>query len=295
MHIILGGTGKVGSAVARALLSRGEPVTVVSRNARRAAGLKSEGAEVAVADIRDVARLRAVLRTGSRALLVNPPADPSGDTDAEERANVRAILDALDGSGLEKVVAASTYGARAGERCGDLTVLHEFEERLRSQPIPAAINRGAYYMSNWTGMLDPVRKTGRLPSFFPIDLALPTVAPEDLGTAAADRLLTPVDDSGLRHVEGPVRLTPRDVADAFAEVLARPVAVDVIPREMWEETFLGFGFSKEAAASYACMTAAVVDGETERPLDPVRGTTSLREYVGNVLRDRHGFVPKHGS
>ncbi|MCC0030425.1 MAG: hypothetical protein H6891_09455 [Brucellaceae bacterium] len=48
----------------------------------------------------------------------------SGDTDAEERETVDAIVGALAGSGLEKVVAASTYGARPGERCGDLTVLH---------------------------------------------------------------------------------------------------------------------------------------------------------------------------
>ena len=80
----------------------------------------------------------------------------SGDTDAEERETVDAIVGALAGSGLEKVVAASTFGARPGERCGDLTVLHGFEEKLRAQPIPAAINRGAYYMSNWAGMLEPV-------------------------------------------------------------------------------------------------------------------------------------------
>ncbi|MFS2017377.1 NAD-dependent epimerase/dehydratase family protein [Massilia sp. CT11-108] len=39
MHIIIGGTGHVGSATARALLRRGEPVTVVTRNAGHAAGL----------------------------------------------------------------------------------------------------------------------------------------------------------------------------------------------------------------------------------------------------------------
>ncbi|MHC0053892.1 NmrA family NAD(P)-binding protein [Actibacterium sp. D379-3] len=195
MHIIVGGTGQVGSAVARALLKRGEPVTVVTRDAEHAADLAAAGAKVAVVNIRDVAALRATFRTGTRAFLLNPPADPSGDTDVEERANVAAIITALDGSDLEKVVAASTYGARAGERCGDLTVLHELEEKLRAQPIPAAINRGAYYMSNWAGMLGPALESGKLPSFFPADLALPMVAPTDLGEAAADRLVSPADDT----------------------------------------------------------------------------------------------------
>lgn len=282
MHIMVGGTGQVGSAAARALLERGEPVTVITRDADHAAPLKALGAKVAVADIRDVARLREILRTGRRALLVNPPADPAGDTDAEERANVAAIVAALDGSGLEKVVAASTYGARPGERCGDLTVLHELEEKLKAQPIPAAINRGAYYMSNWAGMRDAVAAGGTLPSFFPADLSLPMVALADLGAAAARRLMEPVGEVDLRHIEGPQRYTPRDVAHAFTQALGIPVEVAEIPRDEWLDTFRQFGFSPAAAQSYACMTATVVDGQTKLPDDSERGPTTLEDYIRAV-------------
>ncbi len=284
MHIIVGGTGQVGSAVARALMKRGEPVTVVTRDVAHAADLAAAGAKVAVVDIRDVKGLRATFRTGTRAFLLNPPADPSGDTDAEERANVAAIINALDGSNLEKLVAASTYGARAGERCGDLTVLYEFEERLRAQPIPAAINRGAYYMSNWAGMLSLALETGKLPSFFPADLSLPMVAPVDLGEVAADRLVSLIDDIALQHVEGPECYSAREVASAISVAFDRTIEVDVIPREAWEPTFLQFGFSSEAAASYACMTAAVIDGQTSGPADPVRGRTSVAAFVDAMAR-----------
>lgn len=284
MHIILGGTGQVGSATAHALLKRGEPVTIVTRDADHGSDLKKAGASIAVADIRDVAGLREVLRAGTRAFLLNPPAAPAGDTDAEERANVAAIAEALDGSGLEKVVAASTYGARPGERCGDLTVLHEFERRLKAQSIPAAINRGAYYMSNWGGMFDAVRSSGKLPSFFPANMALPMVAPQDLGEAAARRLLEPASETDLRYVEGPQHYTPRDVADAFSDALDMTVEVAVIPREAWEETFTQFGFSKAAAQSYACMTGTVVDGEVGKPGDPERGRTTLRDYIQKIVR-----------
>ena len=283
VHIILGGTGQVGSAVARSLLKLREPVTVVTRTLARAADLKRCGAEIAVGDIRDVARLREIFRSGTRAFLLNPPADPSGDTDTEERANVAAILDALDGSGLEKVVAASTYGARPGERCGDLTGLYEFEERLRAQPVPAAVNRGAYYMSNWTGLIDAVRESGILPSFLPEDLAIPTVAPDDLGEAAAARLMEPIGDTGTWHVEGPQRYSPRDVAVALADALEKPVQVAVVPRDMWEATFRQIGFSEAAAASYACMTSAVVDGQVKAPDNPLRGSTTLRAYLAWAL------------
>jgi uncharacterized protein YbjT (DUF2867 family) len=288
MHIIIGGTGHVGSATARALLRRGEPVTVVTRNAGHAADLRNAGATVAVAEVRDVPALRAILRTGTTALLLNPPAAPFTDTDAVERANAAAIVDAVTGSGLRKAVAVSTFGARPGEPCGDLTVLFEFEEKLRAQAIPVAVNRGAYYMSNWADMLDTVRHRGKLPSFFPADVAIPMVAPEDLGEAAARRLIAPGDEADIRYIEGPRRYTPRDVADAFAHVLDRPVDVEVIPRHAWEQTFRQLGFSTEAARSYACMTGTVLDEQDRWPDTPVRGPTTLEDFIRGVARRRQG-------
>jgi uncharacterized protein YbjT (DUF2867 family) len=283
MHIILGGTGRVGSAVARSLIASGAAVTIVTRDPAKAAALRLAGAALAHANLRDPDRLREIFRTGRRAFLLNPPAAPSSDTDAEERATVAAILAALDRSGLEMVVAQSTYGARPGKRCGDLTVLHGLEEGLRRQSIPAVIHRGAYYMSNWTGWLDIVRRTGTLPSFLPTNLRLPMVAPEDLGHAAALRLLAPPQEAGLHHIEGPERYSPQDVAEAFAAALGAPVEAAPIPPERWEATFRDFGFSEAAARSYACMTGAVVDGQIEAPAAPIRGTTSISDYVASIV------------
>ena len=283
MYVILGGTGRVGSATVRALLDHGEAVTIVTRHESHGKDLKDTGAKIAVADVRDVEALKSVFQSGKRAFLLNPPADPSSDTDKEERANGAAIISALDGSGLEKVVAASTYGAFSGERCGDLTVLHEFEQVLKRQSIPAAINRAGYYMSNWAGMAEPVRKNGTLPSFFPADLSIPMVAPADLGKAAARRLMSGPDDIGIEHVEGPDRYTGNDVAAAFAEMMDRKVEVQEVPRNALEDTFRELGFSDEAAASYACMTRRMIDGKT-MPLDePTLGNTSLKSYIASIL------------
>src|SRR3546814_20613622 len=79
----------------------------------------------------------------------------------------------------------STAGAQPGDRIGDLNVLWEFEEGLRSQTIPAAINRAPYYFSNWDEQLDSIRETAKLQKMYTADLALPMAAPPDLGNAAA--------------------------------------------------------------------------------------------------------------
>lgn len=285
MYIIVGGTGHVGSVVARTLLDGGEAVTVVTRNAEKGAGWRRRGADVAIVDVHDVASMREVFRRGKRAFLLNPPADVSTDTDREERRTVRCLLEALEGSGLEKVVAESTMGAQPGEALGDLNVLHELEVGLGDQPIPASVVRAAYYYSNWDAMLEPAATEGVLSTMLPADLKLPMVAPEDLGKVAARLLREPVERTGVHAVEGPARCSPNDVAAAFASALDRTVRVEVIPREAWEEAFRGLGFSEAAARSYARMTAATVDG-AEYPDDPIRGSISLRTYIAKLVSGR---------
>jgi uncharacterized protein YbjT (DUF2867 family) len=282
MYIVLGGTGRLGSALATTLLEQGHPVTLVTRDAAKAAGFTKRGAKLAQVDVHDSVALRRILRTGKRAYLLNPPAAPSTDTDAEERSTVASILAALEGSGLEKVVAASTYGAQSGERCGDLTTLFELEEGLRAQAIPAAIVRGAYYFSNLEMGLDAA-KAGTLPTMVPPDQKIPMVAPSDLARFAARLLTAEVDEVGVHHVEGPERYSWRDVAAAFGAELGRKVELEVIPRERWEETFKAQGFSDAAASSYARMTAALVDG-TYLPDPLVRGSVTLREYISKLVK-----------
>ncbi|WP_311043723.1 NmrA family NAD(P)-binding protein [Rhizobium lentis] len=196
MYIIVGGTGHVGSAVAKTLLDEGKAVTIVTRNPEKAGAWRQRGAEVALADVHDVTSLRQVFRHGKRAFLLNPNADISSDTDREERKTVRCLLEAIDGSGLEKVVAQSTMGAQPGEECGDLNVLYELEVGLRNQPIPASVVRAAYYYSNRDAMLGSIKRDGVLSTMLPANLKLPMVAPEDLGRVAARLLQEPIEQIG---------------------------------------------------------------------------------------------------
>jgi uncharacterized protein YbjT (DUF2867 family) len=280
MHIILGGTGHVGSATARALLRRGEAVTIVSRHAGKAEYGREGQPQVAVADVHDTDALRAVFRRGKRLFLLNPPADPATDTDEVERMRLSSILAALDGSGLEKIVAQSTYGAQPGRQIGDLGVLYEMEQALAAKPIASSIIRAAYYMSNWDTALETARTDGVVHTFFPVDFQLPMVAPEDLGEAAARLMTEPVERTGVHHVEGPRRYSSADVAAAFADALQRPVTAVEVRRERWIETYRSLGFSDAAAASYAGMTAATVGAHFPPLAEVERGTVSLQAYIG---------------
>lgn len=287
MFIVIGGNGHVGSAVVSTLLDADRPVTAVLHSSGNVADWRNRGAQTAVVDVHNTHDLRAVFRTGRRAFLLNPNADVATDTDREEHATVRSILAALKGSGLEKVVAASTYGAQPCERCGDLNILYDFEQALAAQSIPATIQRGAYYMSNWDELLDAAGE-GVLPTMIPADMKIPMVAPADLGKAAVRHLLEPPRDPDVHYVEGPERYSPHDVAKAFATALGNSVKVKIIPRDQWIAAYRTLGFSDAAAESYARMTAVSVDSGFAM-LEPFeRGETTLEEYVGGLVAKSRG-------
>jgi len=283
MFIVMGAHGHVGSEVVKELLDRGQPVTAVTHSEERAKQWRTAGWSVALADVTSPQSLRSAFKSGTRAFILNPPAPVDGDTDRVERHTVAGILEALDGSGLEKVVVQSTGGARPGERLGDLNVLWELEQGLSRLPIPAAINRAGFYMSNWDAQLEHVRQAGELVSMFPADLRLPMAAPRDLGRAAVQRLLSSTQDASIQYVEGPARYSANDVARAFGQALQREVHVVVIPRTEWVATYRQQGFSEAAAQSYARMTAVAMD-ELDIPDDSLRGEVTLEAYISELVQ-----------
>jgi uncharacterized protein YbjT (DUF2867 family) len=103
VHIILGGNGHLGSALAQMLISQGESVTVVSRRPATIATWQKRGAQVAIADVHDTLELHHVFTTGKRLFLLNPPANPATDIDTEERKSLTSIPTVLCGLNADKV------------------------------------------------------------------------------------------------------------------------------------------------------------------------------------------------
>lgn len=283
MFVVMGATGHVGGSVARAVLAAGQAVTVITRSEAKAQFWREQGADAAVLDVRDVPALAAVFQKARRAFVLNPPASPALNTDAEERRTMQAILRALQGAGLEKIVLQSTYGAQPGAHSGDLGVLYEFEEGARTLETPLCVVRAAYYMSNWTMGREAIRSTGILETMLPAAQRVPMVAPQDVGAVAAQLLMAPVAETGLYSIEGPAWYSPADVAQALAAVLGRSVRVASLARADWLAAYRRTGFSEEAARSYAHMTDIFISQAYESPANPLKGATDLYIYFQQVF------------
>ena len=283
MNIIIGGTGHVGSEVARNLLLNDEHVMIITHSGEKISDWEEEGAEVALVDVHDSDSLHKVLMNGGELFLINPNADPKEDTVKEEKKSLYSILEALEDTPITKIVAESTYGARLGDGIGDLGILHEMEESLKQLGIPHAIIRAAFYMSNWDAFIESAKNEGVITTMYPEDFKLPMVAPEDLGEFASKLLNSEISSSEIHYVEGPEKYSPRDVANAFSKALGKEVKVNVLKEEEWLPWLMKQGFSQAAAESMVRMTEIIISKDYEVPKFFSRGKTSLDEYIAKQI------------
>jgi uncharacterized protein YbjT (DUF2867 family) len=241
MFAITGITGQVGGAIASRLLEKGLPVRAVIRNAEKAGIWKDRGAEVALADITDAGALTEAFSNVDGVFVLIPPTFDPAPGFPEVRAVVTALKAALTAARPKRIVSLSTIGAQASEP--NLLSQHGIVEgELSALPTPIAFLRAGWFMENCAWDVAPARETGVIPSFLqPLDKPVPMVAVEDIGALAA-RLLQE-DWSGKRIVEleGPLRVTPNDIAAVFSTILGKPVRMEVVQRDQWEPLFRSQG------------------------------------------------------
>jgi NAD(P)H dehydrogenase (quinone) len=241
MYAITGITGKVGGALAQALLSANQPVRAVVRDPGRAQAWAERGCEVAAANMDDAASLAAAFE-GAAGVFLLPPSefDPLPGF-PEARAVIDAVKTALESARPGKVVCLSTIGAQATQS-NLLTQRTLMEQALSDLPMPVAFLRPGWFMENAAWDVGPARDEGVVHSFLqPLDKVVPMVATADVGRVAAQLLQETWTGKRVVELEGPQRVSPNDLAAAFAEILGRPVRAEAVPRETWGALFRAQG------------------------------------------------------
>jgi uncharacterized protein YbjT (DUF2867 family) len=284
MYAITGITGKVGGALARRLLAAGEPVRAVVRDVARAASWAERGCELAAARMEDASSLAAAF-DGATGVFILPPSefDPAPDF-PEARAVIDAVSTALLKARPKKVVCLSTIGAQASES-NLLTQRTLMEQALRDMPMPVTFLRPGWFMENAAWDIASARDEGVIASYLqPLDHPVPMVATADVGRVAAELLRQTW--SGVRIVElaGPRRVSPNDLASAFARVLERPVRAEIVDRQTWEALFRSQGME------HPLPRMRMLDGFNEgwidfesHPDEVIRGQVELETVLGEMV------------
>lgn len=241
MYAITGITGKVGGALARELIANQQPVRAILRNKAKAEKWRDRGCDIALAEMDDEKSLAAAF-SGADGVFILPPSefDPTPGF-PEARRVIEAVGNALSQARPGKVVCLSTIGADAPYE-NLLSQRTLMEQALSGLDLPLIFLRPGWFVENAIWDVPSARDEGVLRSFLqPADKAFPMVATRDVGKCAAALLVEDWSGTRIVELEGPVRISPNDLARAFAAALERPVRVEIVPRESWEEIFRAQG------------------------------------------------------
>jgi uncharacterized protein YbjT (DUF2867 family) len=290
MYAITGITGKVGSEVARALLASGQKVRAIVRDAKKGAEWAALGCEIALADMEDAPALTAALAGATAVFILPPPVFDPEPGYPEAQAVIDSVVAALKAAKPKKVLCLSTIGADAehDNLLSQRTMMEAaLVEALGELPTALTILRPAWFLDNAAWDVASARDTGVIHSFLlPTDKAFPMVAAKDVGRVAAKLIQQDWTGTRVVELEGPSRVSPNDLARAFARAVGRPVRAVPVARESWDELFRSQGMKNPLPR------VRMLDGFNEGWIEfrdsgrsAIKGATSAADVIANLVGD----------
>jgi uncharacterized protein YbjT (DUF2867 family) len=255
---VAGVSGNTGAVAAEALLTRGEHIRVLVRDAAEAAPWTARGAESAVVDLADAPSLGRALRGATGAYLLIPPNFTAPNLREFQTQIARSLTASVVESSIEHVVLLSGFAAHRDHGSGPLAGLGDAERLLGAVPgLRLSTIRAAYFYENVVPVLDAVKTAGVLPSFFPAELPVPMVATRDIGLLAAELLLDPKSRGVVELGSG---LTYAEIARALGAILGKLVRVDEIAPDAIPAVIASLGFNADLANAYVELVTGMRSG-----------------------------------
>jgi uncharacterized protein YbjT (DUF2867 family) len=270
MYVVLGASGNTGHVVAKNLLARQQKVRVVGRNAAHLQPHAAQGAELFIGDVTDPSALTRAFQGADSAYVMIPPNPSSDDPLAYEERVSDAIAAAVKSNGIKHVVSLSSYGADKTDRTGPVLGLHHLEQKLNQIDSANVLHlRAGYFMENTLPQVGAIRMTGSVIGPIRPDLKLPMIASRDIGTAAADALLTlGFHGKQTRELLGQRDLDYTEIASIIGKAIGKPnLGYIQAPDDQVRSAMVQTGMSEKFAGLLLEMCASLNSGHM-RALEP---------------------------
>jgi uncharacterized protein YbjT (DUF2867 family) len=228
--LVIGGTGRVGSAAARALTGSEHDILVMTRDPQKALHLP-DGQRGVVGDLADRASLAGPLEDVEAVFMVTPL------DENEASLGLNAVAAAAD-AGVGRFVYISVHQADAYPGIPHFASKVRVENALADSVMAFAILRPNSFYQNDLALLPVIRDHGVYPH--PLgSKGVNSVHIEDIGAAAARALTDSTFDGRTLAMVGPEVQTGEGNAAIWSRLLGRPVAY-VGDLDAWEAQLRNF-------------------------------------------------------
>lgn len=289
MIVITGATGNTGRPAAEALLTKGEKIRVIGRDAHKLDAFVERGAEALAADVQDTDAMTRAFEGASAVYLVIPQAlhiDPFREY--QERVT-DAYAKAVATVRVRYAVTLSSIGAQHAEKTGPIVGLYNMEHKLNDIPGLNVLHvRAGFFMENLLISIGAIRSMGFLPGASPGDAPTPMIATRDIGHFVAERLAArEFSGSSTQELLGPRDITMNEVAQVIGNTIGKPdLRYMHVPLLMLEPALVQMGIPKRSAALMVEMWKAQNVGlvKAEEPRSAKNTTpTTIEMFAAEVF------------
>lgn len=234
MILIVGGTGTMGSLLARLLLAEAQPVRVMTRALNKAAELKKLGAEVVKGDLLDKTSLARAC-AGAEAVVATAHSILGRGREASKYVDLQGhkdLIDVAQGEGIQHFVYVSVYDhGPAYRQMPFWRIKYTVEGYLRDSSLPYTILRPTAFMEFHAETLIglPVIEKGKVTLFGRGENPRNFIAAGDVAQIARLALQDNQAIGQTIDIGGPENLTNMQVVRMYEKLVGRPAKVSHVP------------------------------------------------------------------
>ncbi len=285
--VITGSLGHISKPLAEELDQKGHSVTVISSKPERQKDIEAVGAKAAIGTVEDVDFLSTTFKGADAVYTMIPPGnytDQSLDIPKQVNQLVSNYKQAIEQSGVKRVVQLSSIGAHMEKGNGILGVYFEMEKSLNELPSDIAITFmrpvGFYY--NLFAFVNTIKTQGVIATNYGGDGKKPWVSPIDIAASVAEELTTPFEGRKVRYVASD-EVSCNELATILGTAIGKPdLKWVVISDEQVMNGMIAAGMNPRIAAGLVGMNAGTRTGKLYDDYNrnrPALGRVKLTEFA----------------
>ncbi|HVI43762.1 MAG TPA: NAD(P)H-binding protein [Chitinophaga sp.] len=296
--VLTGSIGNIGKPLTQELVSKGYSVTVISSNAERQKDIEALGAKAAIGTMEDAVFLAATFK-GADIVYVMETLDAAGgffgkDTDYIETINHigNSYKQAIEQSGVKKVIHLSSIGADMDKGNGILIFHHNVENILKQLPEDVAIKfmRPVAFYTNMFGLIRNIKAKGAIIQNYSDEGKKPWVSPLDIAAVIAEEMGKPFEGRTIRYIASD-EVSSDELVNILGEAIGRSdLEWQVVTDEQYLNGLLAAGMNPKIAKGFMEMQASMRGGvlyEDYFRNRPVLGKVKLVDFAKEFAAAYH--------
>lgn len=287
MNIVLTGSlGNISKPLATKLIAKEHSVTIISSNADKQKDIEALGAKAAIGTMEDVTFLTKTFKDADAVYCMETFAffNPNFDYLQYVSQVLHNYKQAIEQSGVKKVIHLSSIGAHTSEGVGILQ-FHHLAERIIGQlsdDVIIKFIRPVGFYVNLFGQISTIKSQGIIVSNFGSDKKEPWVSPLDIADVISEEFDSPFVHRKIRYVASD-EVSGNDIAEALGKAIGNPdLKWITVTDEQYLNGLLNFGMNPKIAEDYVAMQAAQRNGSIYADFNlhkPIFGKVKLADFA----------------